>query len=99
MDEWRDWKLFLDLNGPAGARLDRNWIVATPPNVYFRVSIIAGRRGLNPYYSYLITGQEDGKVSIEATKVMEMKDHIVLPFTHTFMMNNAGVLNQALHFF
>jgi len=36
---------------------------------------------------------------MEATKVMEMKDHIVLPFTHTFMMNNAGVLNQALHFF
>jgi hypothetical protein len=28
-----------------------------------------------------------------------MKDHIVLLVTHTFMMNNAEVLNQALHFF
>jgi hypothetical protein len=44
-------------------------------------------------------GRDDGKVSIEAKKVAGMKDHIVLLVTHTFMMNNAEVLNQALHFF
>jgi triacylglycerol lipase len=99
VDEWGDWKLFVQLNGPAGALLGRDGIVAELPNVDFDLGTIAGSRSLNPYYSYLITGPDDGKVSIEATKVTGMKDHIVLPVTHTFMMNSAEVLNQALHFF
>lgn len=99
VDEWWDWKLFMQLNGPAAARLGRDGIVRELPNVDFDLGIIAGSRSLNPCYLYLITGADDGKVSIEATKVAGMKDHIVLPVTHTFMMNNAEVLNQALHFF
>ena len=96
---WGDWKLFVQLNGPAGARLGRDGIVTELPNVDFDLGIIAGSRSLNPYYSHLIKGQDDGKVSTEATKVAGMKDHIVLPVTHTFMMNSGEVLNQALHFF
>jgi len=80
-------------------RLGRDGIVRELPNVDFDLGIIAGICSLNPYYSYLITGRDDGKVSIEAKKVAGMKDHIVLLVTHTFMMNNAEVLNQALHFF
>ena len=99
VDEWGDWKLFVQLNAPAGARFGRDGIVTELPNVEFDLGIIAGSRSLNPYYSYLITGPDDGKVSIEATKVAGMKDHIVLPVTHTFMMNSGEVLNQALHFF
>lgn len=89
----------MHLNGPAGVRLGRDGIVRELPNVDFDLGIITGSSSLNPYYSYLITGPDDGKVSIEATKVAGMKDHIVLLVTHTFMMNNAEVLNQALHFF
>ena len=96
---WGDWKLFVLLNRPAGARLGRDGIVTELPNVKFDLSIIAESRSLNPYYSYLITGPDDGKVPIEATKVAGMKDHIVLPVTHTFMMNSCEVLNQSLHFF
>jgi triacylglycerol lipase len=98
-DGWRDWKLFVQLIGPVGARLGRDGRARELPNVDFGLGIIAGSRSLNPYYSYLIRGPDDGKVSIEATKVAGMTDHIVLPVTHTFMMNNAEVLNQALHFF
>jgi triacylglycerol lipase len=68
VDEWGDWKLFVQLNGPAGARLGRDGIVTELPNVEFDLGIIAGSRSLNPYYSHLITGPDDGKVSIEATK-------------------------------
>lgn len=99
VDEWGDWKLFAHLNGPAGTQLGRNGIVNELPSVDFDLGIIAGNRSLNPYYSHLITGKDDGKVSFEATKIAGMKDQIVLPVTHTFMMNNAEVLNQALHFF
>ena len=88
----------MQLNGPAGVRLARNGIFRELPNIDFDRGIIAGSRSLNPYYSHLITGPDDGKVSIEATKVAGMQDHIVLPITHTFMMNSGEVLNQALHF-
>ena len=91
--------MFVQLIGPVGARLGRDGRARELPNVDFDLGIIAGSRSLNPYYSYLITGADDGKVSIEVTKVAGMKNHIVLPVTHTFMMNNAEVLNQALHFF
>jgi len=99
VDEWRDWKLFVLFNGPAVARLGRDGIVTELPNVEFDLGIIAESRSLNPYYSYLIRGPDDGKVSIKATKVAGMKDHIVLPVTHTSMMKSGEVLNQALHFF
>ena len=99
VDEWGDRKLFVQLNGPAGASIGRDGVFTELPNVEFDLGIIAGSRSLNPYFSYLITGPDDGKVSIEATKVAGMKDHIVLLVTHTFMMNNGEVLNQALHFF
>ena len=99
VDEWGDWKLFVLLNGPAVARLGRDGIVTELPNVEFDLGIIAESRSLNPYYSHLITGPDDGKVSIEATKVAGMQDHIVLPVTHTIMTNSGEVLNQSLHFF
>ncbi len=72
VDEWGDRKLFVQLNGPAGASIGRDGVFTELPNVEFDLGIIAGSRSLNPYFSYLITGPDDGKVSIEATKVAGM---------------------------
>ena len=58
----------MHLNGPTGVRLGRDGIVRELPNVDFDLGIIAGSCSLNPYYSYLITGRDDEKVSIEAKK-------------------------------
>ncbi len=100
VDKLRDIPGFYMLNGDAGMQLGTDQL--SVPNrlgpANFDVGIIAGNQSINWILSMLIPGRDDGKVSIARTKLEGMNDHIVLPTTHTFMMQNAAAISQVIYY-
>ncbi|WP_354586548.1 esterase/lipase family protein [Puniceicoccus vermicola] len=100
VDEIGDWWIFEKINGPAGKELGTD--EDSTPNqlgpVDFELGIIAGDRSVNWINSTMIEGPDDGKVSVEFTKVEGMKEHIVIHATHPFIMNHAEVIEKTILF-
>ena len=88
------------INGDAGLQLGTGEL--SVPNslgkANFDVGIIAGTISINLILSSLIPNTDDGKVSIESTKLEGMNDHIEMPVTHPFMMKNKQVIAQVVNY-
>lgn len=94
------WRLFQRINGPAGNELGTD--ASSLPNqlgaVNFATGIIAGDRSINQINSLMIKGTNDGKVSVERTKVAGMTDHCVIHTAHPFIMKNKTAIALTLRF-
>lgn len=99
-DFLKDNLLYRKFYGPAGQQLTSNntEIDQLCGKVNYELGIIAGNFTIDPLSSSLIEGDDDGKVSIESTKVEGMKAHTVVSSSHTFFPSNAEVQRQTLAF-
>jgi triacylglycerol lipase len=76
------------LNGPAGHQLGKG--AASVPlalgPVDFELGVIAGNRSIDPITSAVLDDPDDGRVSIEDTKIEGMDDFVIVDHSHAFMM-------------
>lgn len=88
------------INGPAGMQLGTTEISIpnTLGSANFELGVIAGNRSINPIFSLMLPKPNDGTISVENTKLKGMIDHIELPVTHSFMMNDKNVISQVIYF-
>jgi len=86
--------------GPAGQQLttNSNELDDLLGKVDYELGVVAGTFSIDPVSSSLIPGDDDGKVSVESTKVAGMKDHVLVYASHTFFPQNDEVQRRALEF-
>jgi hypothetical protein len=99
-DKLRGVVLLNRLLGPAGRSLgtSQQSVPARLGPAEFELGIIAGDRSFNPLFSAWLRGQDDGKVSVESTRLDGMKEHLVLHRSHTWMMWRKDVLRAVACF-
>lgn len=101
-DALKDWWLNKWLNGPAGQQLSTN--KNSHPNqlgpVDYPVGIITGDHHyfFDFWFSSIIPGPDDGKVSVARAPVEGMSDFLVVHETHPFIMDAEYVQEETLYF-
>jgi triacylglycerol lipase len=101
VDAFKSKSWFKWYNGPAGLQMgtDSDSLPNKLEDISIPIGIITGNVSSDPWFSYLFDSPNDGKVSVESAKLSEMKDFLVVPHGHTFIMNADEVIDQTLYFF
>ncbi|MEO0795047.1 MAG: alpha/beta fold hydrolase [Verrucomicrobiota bacterium] len=86
--------------GPAGLALrdgDNAFLehLGTPD---FEFGVLAGSRGVDPIFSTMIPGPDDGVVSVESTKLEGMSDFKVIHVSHPMIVIDAEAMDNIVAF-
>lgn len=100
VDKLKDVPGFDWMNGPVGRQLGKgeNSVPLALPPVDFEVGIIAGNRTIDPLTSAVLPDPDDGRVSVEDTKLEGMTDFTVVGHSHAFMMRMPDTIELTLRF-
>lgn len=99
-DRVADWMFYKWSYGPAGQQLvtDQKKFKHLFGDIDYEIGILAGDCSIDPISSRLIGKPNDGKVSIDSTKLEGMKDHAVLRVSHTFFPHRRIAWEHTLKF-
>lgn len=100
VDKLGRWRVFRLINGPAGSQLGTRAesLPTQLSSVPGELGIITGNRSVNPLLSLMLPGENDGKVTVASAQLAGMRDFLVVPVSHPFIMNNEKVIEQTLAF-
>ena len=100
VDNLKDVPGFEAFNGPAGMQLGtgEHDIPKQLGPVSFELGVIAGTSSINLILSNFLPNPDDGKVSVENTKVQGMCALVTVNVSHPFLMKRQQVIDQVLHF-
>ena len=100
VDELADLPGFDWVNGPAGRQLGQG-AESVPLRLGpadFELGVIAGNRTIDPVTSAVLPDPDDGKVSVEDTKLEGTADFVVVGHSHAFMMRMRKVIDLTIEF-
>lgn len=100
IDRTRNWPGTKIFSGEAGLQLgtDPDSIPAQLGPVDFELGIIAGVGTINPFMSAILPAEDDGKVTVERTKVAGMTDFMIVDSSHHNIMTSDTVIRNTAEF-
>lgn len=100
IDAMRDWPGAEMLSGAAGLQLgtDADGVPSRLGPVDFELGVIAGTGSINPFMSAMLPEPNDGKVSVESTRVIGMIDFLIVDSDHHYITEDELVIDNTRSF-
>jgi len=100
VDELIDVPGFDWLNGPAGRQLGKgdDSVPLQLGPADFELGVIAGNRTIDPVTSAVLENPDDGRVSVDDTRLDGMADFVVVEHSHAFMMRMRQPIELTIEF-
>jgi pimeloyl-ACP methyl ester carboxylesterase len=100
-DRFKDVALYRSYFGPAGLQLatTQHGTLAALPRLDYPVGVIAGNRFLDPISAlFLLPWPNDGRVSVESSKLADMTDHTMVRASHMGLVLHPASIRQTISF-